>query len=80
MERCTVDPGSLAGWHLAAIITGRVGVFEYVCVLALKNYGIEPAMALSYGILLHVIVFIPVIAGGLPSLWVLPIGQARQPG
>ena len=61
-------------------LPGRVGVFEYVCVLALKSYGIEPATALSYGILLHVIVYIPVIAGGLPSLWVLPIGQARQPG
>jgi hypothetical protein len=61
-------------------LPGRVGVFEYVCVLALNSYGIEPATALSYGILLHVIVYIPLIAGGLPVLWILPVGQAHQPG
>jgi hypothetical protein len=79
MERCIVDPGSLCS-GIPPSLPGRVDVFKYVCALALKSYGIDPATALSYGILLHVIVYIPVIAGGLPSLWVLPVGQARQPG
>jgi hypothetical protein len=56
-------------------LPGRVGIFEYVCVLALQSYGIDPATALSYGILLHVVVYIPVIAGGLPALWFLPINR-----
>jgi hypothetical protein len=61
-------------------LLGRVGVFEYVCILALQSYGIDPATALSYGILLHVIVYIPVIAGGLPAMWALPVRGARQTG
>jgi uncharacterized membrane protein YbhN (UPF0104 family) len=61
-------------------LPGRVGVFEYVCILALQGYGIDPATALSYGILLHVVVYIPLIAAGLPSLWMLPVGHVRQSG
>ena len=56
-------------------LPGRVGVFEYACILALQSYGIDPATALSYGILLHIMVYIPVIAGGLPALWLLPTGK-----
>jgi len=61
-------------------LPGRVGVFEYVCILVLQNYGIDPATALSYGILLHVVVYAPVIVGGLPAMWFLPIGGHAKPG
>jgi hypothetical protein len=57
-------------------LPGRVGIFEYVCVLALQSYGIDPATALSYGILLHVVVYLPVIVGGLPALWFLPLSRS----
>jgi hypothetical protein len=61
-------------------LPGRVGVFEYACILALQSFGIDPAIALSYGILLHIVVYIPVIAGGLPALWLLPAGKPAMPG
>lgn len=60
-------------------LPGRVGVFEYVCVLSLQSFGIDPATALSYGILLHVVVYAPVIVGGLPALWMLPARQPAHP-
>jgi hypothetical protein len=56
-------------------LPGRVGIFEYVCVLALQSYGIDPTTALSYGILLHVVVYAPVIVGGIPALWLLPLDR-----
>lgn len=61
-------------------LPGRVGVFEYVCILTLQSYGIDPATGLSYGILLHVVVYAPVIVGGLATLWLLPGGQTRRTG
>lgn len=60
-------------------LPGRVGVFEYVCVLALQIFGIDAATALSYGILLHVVVYIPVVLGGLPALWMLPARYPNDP-
>ncbi len=47
---------------------GRIGVFEYICVLVLAFYGLEGDLALGYGILLHAVVFIPVAVLGLVSL------------
>jgi uncharacterized membrane protein YbhN (UPF0104 family) len=38
---------------------GRVGIFEYICVLALSLFGVERHIALGYGFLLHGIVFLP---------------------
>lgn len=40
-------------------IPGRIGLFEYLCVLALGVFGVEQAVAFSYGILLHMIVLLP---------------------
>lgn len=44
---------------------GRVGVFEYICILTLALFGIERAQALAFGILLHGIVLLPTIIVGL---------------
>jgi glycosyltransferase 2 family protein len=45
-----------------------VGVFEYVCVLALGVFGVSQVIALGFGLLLHGLVFLPQVAGGLISL------------
>ena len=50
---------------------GKVGIFEYACVLALGVFGIQQAQAFSYGVVLHAIVFLPMIAAGLVSFWLL---------
>ncbi len=38
---------------------GKVGVFHYLCLLALSVFGVERSLALSYGLLLYFIVFLP---------------------
>jgi uncharacterized protein (TIRG00374 family) len=58
-------------------LPGSIGIFEFICVLTLGYFGIDDATALSYGILLHVIVYLPVIAGGLISFWMLQLGQSH---
>jgi len=49
---------------------GKIGVFQYLVVLALAPFGIEGEPALTYGVLLHVVGFGPVVVlGGLWS-WI----------
>ena len=55
-------------------VPGRIGVFEYICVLVLALYGVEKQIAVSYGLLLHIVVLLPVIMTGVvlmgnPGLW-----------
>lgn len=38
---------------------GKVGVFHYLCLLALSVFGVERSLALSYGLVLYFIVFLP---------------------
>ncbi len=38
---------------------GRIGVFQYLCIIALAIFGIEQAVGFSYGVLLQAIVLIP---------------------
>jgi uncharacterized protein (TIRG00374 family) len=47
---------------------GRIGVFEYICVLALGLFGVSQAPAFIYGILLHAVVFLPPTLLGLYAL------------
>jgi uncharacterized protein (TIRG00374 family) len=51
----------------------KIGIFEYACVLSLQVFGIGPPSSLSYGILLHAIVYIPIIVLGLASFWFLQL-------
>jgi len=44
---------------------GKVGVFHYLCLLALSVFGVERNLALSYGLLLYFIVFLPPIFLGV---------------
>ena len=50
---------------------GRLGVFQYICVLALSIYGIDRAMAFSYSILLHTVALLTILLAGLVCVWVL---------
>ena len=62
--------GLQAGISLITI-PGTIGVFEYICVLALTFFGVEPSLAFSYGLLLHAIVLLPPLLGGMISFWAL---------
>lgn len=46
-------------------VPGTIGIFEYLCVLALAVFGIESTLAFSYGIVLHSIVMLPTTLLGL---------------
>ena len=71
--------GLMAGIAVPSI-PGRIGVFEYICILTLATFGIEQTQALTYGILLHVVVFLPVLVLGVAALlWISWKPPARQP-
>ncbi len=46
----------------------RIGVFEYLCVLGLAVFGVPQDQALSFGVLLHVLVYLPMVLAGLATL------------
>lgn len=43
---------------------GNIGVFEYLCVVALSAFQVSRPEAVSYGILLHTVAYIPPVAIG----------------
>jgi uncharacterized protein (TIRG00374 family) len=47
----------------------NAGIFESLCIAGLGWFGVEPALALSYGFALHVIVVLPGLVGGTWVLW-----------
>jgi uncharacterized protein (TIRG00374 family) len=54
-------------------LPGKIGVFELACLLALEVFGFSQAIGLSYGILLHAVIFIPILLSGLASFLFLQI-------
>lgn len=44
---------------------GKVGVFEYAVILSLAIFGVNKNVALSYGLLLHAVAYLPKILLGL---------------
>ena len=55
---------------------GRLGIFQYICVLTLSIYGIDQALAFSYSVLLHSVALLTVLLSGLVCAWVLGlVGQ-----
>ena len=70
----------LVGLQASIAVTaspGGIGVFEYICVLALGVFGVTQRVSVGYGFVLHALVFIPQILGGLISLvWWSFKGQA----
>jgi len=69
--------GLQAGISLPAI-PGTIGLFEYICILALSFFNIDPSTALSYGLLLHAVVLLPPLLAGMISFWVLGLTRERQ--
>jgi len=62
----------LAALHLGVVVPsspGRVGVFHYICVLSLSLFSVDRNLALSYGLVLHLIVFAPMMCLGAWFLW-----------
>lgn len=55
---------------------GRIGIFEYICVLALGVFNVDSALALGYGLVLHAVVLLPTTLVGL-VLWLWGIGGRR---
>jgi len=49
-------------------VPGRVGVFQYACILALGLFGVGEVPAFTYGVLLQAVAVLPVILGGVVSL------------
>ena len=49
---------------------GKIGIFQYLAVLALAPFGVARESALTYGVLLHVVGFGPVIALGGFWSWI----------
>ncbi len=50
-------------------VPGRVGAFQYACILALGLFGVAETPAFSYGVLLQAVAVLPIILGGVVSLW-----------
>lgn len=59
-----------AGISLSAV-PGTIGVFEYLCVLTLSTFGVDPAVAFGYGVMLHAIILLPALLAGALSFWLL---------
>ncbi len=47
-------------------VPGKIGLFQYACVLTLGLFGVSQTMAVNYGILLHIVAFLPIFfVGGM---------------
>jgi glycosyltransferase 2 family protein len=49
---------------------GRVGLFHYLCVLSLAIFQVPGEQALTYGLVLHLVTYLPMAIGGPLGLWV----------
>jgi glycosyltransferase 2 family protein len=56
-------------------VPGRIGIFEYLCVLALGVFGVDDSTAFSYGILLHVVALLPQTIIGLAFLGIMSMSN-----
>jgi uncharacterized protein (TIRG00374 family) len=61
-------------------VPGRIGIFEYVCVLSLAVFGVVQDAAFSFGVLLHVVVLTPVAAGFICILILGLMGDGNRLG
>lgn len=48
---------------------GRVGLFHYLCIVTLAIYGVERDAALGFGLVLHLLTYLPMAVGGPICLW-----------
>ena len=62
----------LVAIHLGALFPtapAQIGVFHYLCILSLVPFGVESSVALSYGVVLHLVVYLPIAILGSLGLW-----------
>jgi hypothetical protein len=59
-------------------VPGSIGVFEYIGVLALSVFQVDQAAALSFAIILHMLVFLPITILGLIAVWFLNLGVGQK--
>jgi glycosyltransferase 2 family protein len=52
-------------------VPGRIGLFQYLCVLSLSLFGVKESLAFTYGVLLHGLALLPSTLVGLIFLWFL---------
>ncbi|MCJ7680809.1 MAG: flippase-like domain-containing protein [Candidatus Aminicenantes bacterium] len=57
---------------------GKVGIFQYAVILALSWFGVEKDVALAYGLVLHVVAFLPKIILGLIYISRLDISLKKK--
>lgn len=48
---------------------GRIGVFQYLCIVTLALFGIDKGVGLTYGILLYLVAYAPPMLLGILFLW-----------
>jgi len=59
-------------------VPGKIGIFEYAVILALSLFNISKSQALSYGIMLHLVAYVPKILLGLVFLPRVDISLKRN--
>jgi hypothetical protein len=67
----------MAGVSLPTV-PGRIGIFQYLCILGLGLFNIDAGSGLSYGILLQALVFVPTTL--LSLIFISGIGVQRVRG
>jgi len=58
-------------------VPGRIGVFQYLCILALALFNVNQADSLTYGILLQAIILLPTTMISLLFFGALGLGPVR---
>ena len=57
---------------------GRIGIFEWICILSLAVFAIDRQPAFSFGILLHAIVLLPTTLLGVVCAWSFNLYRRRN--
>lgn len=75
----------LMGLQVGIVVTaspGALGVFEYICMMTLTFWGVERSLALGVGLVLHLLVYLPLLVGGFWPLlrWGIPSLEKRVEG
>ena len=54
---------------IAPSAPGKLGVFQYLCILTLGLFGVDQSIGLTYGILLYLVAYGTPMVGGVVALW-----------
>jgi len=48
---------------------GRIGVFQYLVILALSIFAVDKNVALGYSVVLYLVIYVPMVLIGGYCLW-----------